>query len=87
MLGVLLMIRESLRLHRISWFHHRLVAIHPFANGNGRHARLLADVILLSQGHKRFTWGGAENLVKPSQVRQKYIAALRSSNSQANLSF
>ena len=30
-------------------FHHRLVVIHPFANGNGRHARLMADILLLSQ--------------------------------------
>src|SRR3990167_5308426 len=30
-------------------FHHRLVAIHPFSNGNGRHARLMTDIFLLSQ--------------------------------------
>jgi Fic family protein len=27
-------------------FHHRLVSIHPFPNGNGRHARLIADVLI-----------------------------------------
>jgi len=37
----------------ITRFHYRLVEIHPFANGNGRHARLMADIILLSQGHQR----------------------------------
>jgi len=38
-------------------FHHRLVWIHPFANGNGRHARLMADVIVRKQGRPVFTWG------------------------------
>ncbi|MBY0377909.1 MAG: mobile mystery protein B, partial [Gammaproteobacteria bacterium] len=36
-------------------FHHRLVSIHPFANGNGRHARMMTDILLLSQGEKRFS--------------------------------
>lgn len=39
----------------VARFHHRLVAIHPFSNGNGRHARLMADIVLLSQNAKRFT--------------------------------
>lgn len=60
--------------------HHRLVAIHPFANGNGRHARLMTDIVLLSQKAKRFTWGRAELLVKPTVVRQQYIAALRAAD-------
>ncbi len=58
-------------------FHHRLVSIHPFANGNGRHARLMADIILLSQGYKRFSWGKSTNLADSSPVRTKYISALR----------
>src|ERR1700676_3901275 len=41
-------------------FHHRLVSIHPFANGNGRHARLTADVLALRQDRPVFTWGGAD---------------------------
>ncbi|MCH9643550.1 MAG: mobile mystery protein B [Gammaproteobacteria bacterium] len=61
-------------------FHHRLVAIHPFANGNGRHARLMTDIILLSQKAKRFTWGRGGSLVKSSIVRQQYIAALRAAD-------
>jgi Fic-DOC domain mobile mystery protein B len=36
-------------------FHHRLVAIHPFPNGNGRHARLMADLLVMRLGGKRFT--------------------------------
>ena len=38
-------------------FHHRLVFINPFPNGNGRHARLMANLIAISLGQKRFTWG------------------------------
>jgi fido (protein-threonine AMPylation protein) len=36
-------------------FHHRLVSIHPFANGNGRHARLMGDVLAQRQGRPMFT--------------------------------
>ncbi len=60
-------------------FHHRLVFIHPFPNGNGRHARLSTDILLTSLDHPRFTWG-SENLVDPSGTREAYIAALRSAD-------
>jgi Fic-DOC domain mobile mystery protein B len=61
-------------------FHHRLVLVHPFANGNGRHARMMTDIILLSQGQKRFTWGRAKNLGEVSPVRERYIKALRAAD-------
>jgi fido (protein-threonine AMPylation protein) len=38
-------------------FHHQLVLIHPFPNGNGRHARLMTDLLALKLGQPRFTWG------------------------------
>jgi Fic-DOC domain mobile mystery protein B len=38
-------------------FHHRLVAIHPFSNGNGRFSRTMADLLLVQYGGERFTWG------------------------------
>jgi Fic-DOC domain mobile mystery protein B len=57
-------------------FHHRLVLIHPFVNGNGRHARLIADVFLQRQGRPVFTWGGAD-IVRAGNFRLKYIDALR----------
>lgn len=57
-------------------FHHRLVAIHPFPNGNGRHGRLAADLLARQLGRPRFSWGSA-NLVEPDQARQEYVAALR----------
>lgn len=38
-------------------FHHRLVLIHPFPNGNGRHSRLITDLLLQKIGIKPFSWG------------------------------
>ena len=38
-------------------FHHRLVQIHSFPNGNGRHARLMADLLVMRVGGERFSWG------------------------------
>ena len=58
-------------------FHHRLVKIHLFPNGNGRHARLCADILVAKYGGEKFTWGGKINLAQPNDVRKKYIAALR----------
>lgn len=60
-------------------FHHRLVAIHPFPNGNGRHARLATDLLLVALGRPRFTWGRT-NLVDPGETRQAYVAALRAAD-------
>ena len=57
-------------------FHHKLVWIHPFANGNGRHARLAADLLLEQNGAKRFSWG-ASNLGADGPMRANYIEALR----------
>lgn len=57
-------------------FHHRLVWIHPFPNGNGRHARIATDLLLVSMGRPRFTWGRV-NLVDPGETRQRYVDALR----------
>ena len=57
-------------------FHHRLVFIHPFPNGNGRHARLIADIIAMKLGRPAFTWGSA-NLVKQGEARTTYLEAIR----------
>jgi Fic-DOC domain mobile mystery protein B len=57
-------------------FHHRLTQIHPFPNGNGRHARLIADVLLSSLGRPRFSWGSAD-LYGKGDARERYLAALR----------
>jgi len=62
-------------------FHHRLVWIHPFANGNGRHARLMADLLIQRLGHPAFSWG-RESLVTASTNRQSYLAALRAADNR-----
>lgn len=56
--------------------HHRLVWIHPFPNGNGRHARIFTDIFLVYNQRQRFTWG-REDLANHSETRKKYIEALR----------
>ncbi len=60
-------------------FHHRLVLTHPFPNGNGRHARTAADLLLAALGRPRFTWGRA-NLVNAGDTRDAYIAALHAAD-------
>lgn len=61
-------------------FHHRLVFIHPFTNGNGRHARLAADIFALKLGRPSFPWGS--NTGQPSAVRQAYLESLRRADQQ-----
>lgn len=62
-------------------FSHRLVSIHPFANGNGRLSRTIADLLLVQQGAPRFTWG-ADNLVAQGDTRQRYLEALRAADTK-----
>lgn len=58
-------------------FSHRLVLIHPFPNGNGRHSRLVADLLIShGLGNKIFTWGNT-GLINKGEARDKYLAALR----------
>jgi Fic-DOC domain mobile mystery protein B len=59
--------------------HHRLVAIHPFTNGNGRSARLMADLLVERLGGKPFTWGGGI-LRNVGELRTDYIAALKAAD-------
>ncbi|MDP2795248.1 MAG: mobile mystery protein B [Sulfurisoma sp.] len=62
-------------------FHHRLVAIHPFLNGNGRHARLMTDLLAERLGQPRFTWG-SRGLIDASATRQAYISALQAADAR-----
>jgi Fic-DOC domain mobile mystery protein B len=57
-------------------FHHRLVQIHPFPNGNGRHTRVMADLLIERSGGTPFTWG-RDKLTADGPTRSAYIAALR----------
>ncbi|HTX49558.1 MAG TPA: mobile mystery protein B [Caulobacteraceae bacterium] len=62
-------------------FHHRLVWIHPFPNGNGRLSRLAADLLAVRLGRERFTWGSG-NLVATADLRRQYVEALRAADGQ-----
>jgi Fic-DOC domain mobile mystery protein B len=60
-------------------FHHEMVSIHPFQNGNGRHARLLADVVATKFGRDSFSWGFG-NITEAGVVRESYITALKAAD-------
>lgn len=61
-------------------FKHRIVSIHCFANGNGRHSRLMADIIIEKIFKQPvFTWGAA-NLVKQGDTRTAYLKAIRAAD-------
>jgi Fic-DOC domain mobile mystery protein B len=60
-------------------FSHRLVSIHPFPNGNGRHSRMAGDLLALQLGQPRFTWGSV-NLIDAGQTRKTYIKALQTAD-------
>jgi Fic-DOC domain mobile mystery protein B len=63
-------------------FSHRIVTIHPFTNGNGRHSRLLADILVSSGfGKPVFSWGSV-NLTKKGEARAKYLFALKEADNQ-----
>lgn len=60
-------------------FGYRLVAIHPFPNGNGRWSRLASDALIVALGGRQFTWGGTA-LVGSSTLRRNYITALQTAD-------
>lgn len=57
-------------------FSHRVVAIHPYPNGNGRFSRMIGDQLAIQLGQPRFTWGRV-SLLDPSGMRKEYVAALK----------
>jgi len=79
---------DALHWHELSTFtrdeiavrvHHRLAQIHPFPNGNGRSARYVADLYLMSTGSAPFTWG-RDTPGTPSEIRADYIGILQSTD-------
>lgn len=67
----------------VARFHHRLVAIHPFANGNGRHSRAAADYLCTALGITPPTWG-ALTFADTAELRAAYLAALRTADRDPN---
>ena len=67
-------------------FHHRLVLIHPFPNGNGRHSRLMTDLLLINSGQKPFSWGQKSrdaNFQSDLETRKRYIDSLRQADQRS----
>ncbi len=60
-------------------FHWRVVALHVFPNGNGRHARLAADLLAERLGRPVFSWG-QNDLIPIGDVRANYVAALKAAD-------
>jgi len=63
-------------------FKHRLVSIHCFSNGNGRHSRLMADLIMEKLFNSTFFSWGSSNLVKATDTRKAYIKAVKMADKQ-----
>ena len=63
-------------------FKHRLVSIHCFSNGNGRHSRLMADLIMEKLFNATFFSWGSSNLVKATDTRKAYIKAVKMADKQ-----
>lgn len=61
-------------------FHHELVRIHPWPNGNGRHGRLAADLLLRQWGRPDFSWGNASPPPVPGDARVRYVQALKAAD-------
>ena len=62
-------------------FHHKLVYIHPFPSGNGRHSRIMADAVLTKlMSEPAIDWAGGYKLEKMNERRDQYIAALRAAD-------
>ena len=59
--------------------HHRAVQIHPFVNGNGRWARLLANIWLKLHNHQTIAWPEAK-IGTTSLIRDEYIVAIRAAD-------
>ena len=61
-------------------FHHRLVVIHPFPNGNGRLSRMASDLFVESLDGERFSWGAELPVIDATAVSQTYIEALQAAD-------
>ena len=67
----------------VARFHHRLVAIHPFPNGNGRHSRAAADYLCNALDIAPPTWGALTH-TDTAELRAAYLAALRTADRDPN---
>ncbi len=69
---------ETFPVHEIAVrFHHRLVYVHPFPNGNGRFSRAMADLLVFRAKKEPLLWNSFGNLANVSEIRKEYITALK----------
>ena len=61
--------------------HHRLVAVQPWADGNGRHARLVADILVAVHGEEPLTWGSRSAGLEAGSARVGYRDAIKAADS------
>lgn len=62
-------------------FKHRIVSIHCYPNGNGRHSRLMGDIIIEKlYGEEPFSWGADSNLSKAGDTRTTYLQAVKAAD-------
>jgi Fic-DOC domain mobile mystery protein B len=61
--------------------HHRLVAVKPWANGSGRHARLVADIVVAAHGEEPLTWGSRSAGHEAGSARARYLDAIGAAES------
>jgi Fic-DOC domain mobile mystery protein B len=57
--------------------HQRLVSIHPWSEGNGRHARLIADIVVAANGEQPLTWGSRAAPGNVGSARERYVEAVK----------
>lgn len=62
--------------------HHGLTWVHFYRNGNGRHARLVAEIYLTAKQATPFSWRGS-SLVADDEKRREYIASLREADQKS----
>ena len=60
----------------------RLTRIHPFKNGNGRHARMTTDIFFHSVKHPLPKWPQIQLMSEGDQVRARYIEAMRAADKE-----
>jgi Fic-DOC domain mobile mystery protein B len=60
----------------------RLTRIHPFHNGNGRHARLITDIFFRSRDMKLPCWPQIQLIAQGDRIRQQYIAAMKDADKE-----
>jgi len=63
----------------VARFHHRLVQIHPFPNGNGRFGRVAAGMLSVALGGPTLSWGSKLNL-ETADLRENYLEALHTAD-------